>query len=100
MTAFSLTWQADLRLAILQVLAADEGGGMNDLVLRMHLERFRRAPSLAELRDELAWLAATEQCLVKLEMVGSSTVKARITARGEDCAQGRTVVSGVLRPTS
>ena len=96
MSGFSPLRQADLRLAILQVLAEDTGSE-NDAILRTWLARVGHTPSVRQLRDELAWLAG-ERCL-RLSPVGASgAVRATLTTRGDDVAHGRETVPGVLRP--
>ena len=93
---FGADLAGDLRLAILQVLAADDVGEQNAPVLRAHLERYGHRVGRGRLADEAAWLEGER--LVSLGVVGSRTLKLRITSRGEDVAAGRATVAGVARP--
>ena len=81
----------DLRLAILQLLAA--GGSSNEVVLAEALAASGvRRPSAARLRAELESLA--EAGLLHLTTV----LAVGPTERGEDVAAGRATASGVRRP--
>lgn len=86
---------ADIRLAVLQILAQDPGYGANEMVLRQALAALGHHVSRERLRTDLSWLA--EQSLVALTDV-SGVVVARLTGRGDDAAAGRAVVPGVRRP--
>lgn len=99
MSAFGELRTAHLRLLVLQALAADEGGGMNDSILRMHLERIGPEVSIGAVRDALAWLSEPGRAAVRCApLPGTSIVKSWITAYGEDLARGRAALAGVLRP--
>ena len=86
---------ADIRLAVLQILAQDPGYDANEMVLRQALAALGHQISRDRLRSELAWL--DEQRLISTVDVGGVAV-ARLTGRGEDVAGGRSVVPGVRRP--
>jgi Fe2+ or Zn2+ uptake regulation protein len=86
---------ADIRLAVLQILAQDAGYAHNEMVLRAALRELGHAVSRDRMRTELHWLS--EQLLVTLADAGGVVV-ARLTDRGEDVAGGRSVVPGVRRP--
>ena len=96
MSGFGGLHDADLRLAILQVLDADRGEE-NDLILAAHLERYGHKPSTRQLRDTLAGLA--EQRCVRLKALGSGgAVRASLTTKGADVARGRESVPGIAHP--
>lgn len=86
--------EADIRLAILQVLEEDPDYSHNERILQGALERVGHSISGDRLRTELRWLE--EQGLVTIEDVGLYVVK--LTRRGEDIALGRARVDGVARP--
>ena len=87
---------AAIRLAILETLAADDTGEMNAAILREHLGRHGRRVGRERLADEAAWLEGER--LVTLGVVGSRTLKIRITSRGKDVVDGLTTVEGVALP--
>ena len=96
MSGFRGLHDADLRLAILQVLDADRGEE-NDLILATHLERYGHTPGTQRLRDELAWLS--EHRCVRLAPLGSGgAVRAALTTKGADVARGREQVPGIRHP--
>ncbi|MCJ8285117.1 ArsR family transcriptional regulator [Halomonas sp.] len=86
---------ADQRMVVLQALEEDPGYSHNEGVLRSVLGTFGHQVSRDSLRTELAWLA--EQGLITLSDAGGVQV-ARLTARGQDVAQGHARVPGVARP--
>ena len=94
MSAFSQAYQADLRLAILELLAAAEVETTLP-ILRASLEAVTaHEPSLDQLAAEARWLK--ERGLVTLQAQGAAVSAAAITARGEDVATGREKVGGVM----
>ena len=95
MTSFRKFATEHLRLAVLQVLAADADYAHNELVLSSALEQLGHGVSRDQLRTELAWLA--EQGLVSIEDVSGIRV-ARLLSRGQDVAKGVARVPGVARP--
>ena len=95
MTAFSERHAADLRLAVLQVLAA-AGLETNVPILRAAVEEATHRPAASLLRQELAWL--DERGLVTRRAIGASVAAATITERGEDVALGRERIAGVAVP--
>lgn len=84
----------DQRRIILATLEGDPAYSHNEQILRASLEHWGHTVSRDALRTELNWLA--EQGLVTL--AGETVWTARLTARGEDTALGRTRVPGVARP--
>ena len=95
MTSFRKFATEHLRLAVLQILAADADYAHNELVLSSALEQLGHGVSRDQLRTELAWLA--EQGLVSIEDVSGIRV-ARLLSRGQDVAKGVARVPGVARP--
>ena len=95
MTSFRKFATEHLRLAVLQILAADADYAHNELVLSSALEQLGHGVSRDNLRTELAWLA--EQGLVSIEDVSGIRV-ARLLSRGQDVAKGVARVPGVARP--
>ena len=95
MTSFRKFATEHLRLAVLQILAADADYAHNELVLSSALEQLGHGVSRDNLRTELAWLA--EQGLVSIEDVSGIRV-ARLLSRGQDVARGVARVPGVARP--
>ena len=86
----------DQRLRILQALEQDAGYSHNEHVLRAVLASVGHNISRDVMRGHLSWLE--EQGLIELEHAGSTCV-AKLKARGEDVALGRTVVPGIARRT-
>ncbi len=86
----------EIRLTILQLLAQDAGYDLNETILGKLVNEFGYQLSKDALRTHLAWLA--EQGLVIIKTVAEYLQVARLTARGNDTAQGRAVVPGVARP--
>ena len=82
------------RLALLQVLAEASEYSHNETVLRLALGELGLAVSRDRLRTQLNWLA--EQDLLQVQDV-SGLLVARLTARGEDVAHGRSRTPGVAR---
>ncbi len=95
MNAFEKMVQADMRLAVLLVLAEDSDYSHNEYVLREALRSLGHTVSQDRLRTELSWLA--EQCLIKTDDTAGILV-AKLTPRGKDVATGAAVVPGVKRP--
>ena len=96
MSGFGQLHDADLRLAILQILDASDGRE-NDAILATRLERLGHTPGTQQIRDTLAWLAA-ERCVELAALGASGAVRATLTTRGADVARGRERLAGVLRP--
>jgi len=89
-------FSADIRLRILQVLEDDVDYSHNEDVIRGLLAaRTAHQLSRDRLRTELYWLA--EQGAVSVDDRDNLLV-AKLTARGEDVALGRTRVPGINRP--
>ncbi|MFZ5760957.1 MAG: ArsR family transcriptional regulator [Thermodesulfobacteriota bacterium] len=86
---------AHMRLAILLLLAKDNGFDLNEHLLRDLLRSYGHNLGQDRLRTELSWLA--EQCLVKTADLEGTWV-ARLTNRGLEVTEGRATVPGVKRP--
>lgn len=87
----------DRRLVILRVLLESAGFTANEYILQSMVERFGHVVSGDRIRSDLAWLV--EQSLITVEDVGPVQI-ARLVARGEDVARGRSTVPGVKRPSA
>lgn len=87
--------RADVRLVALRLLAEMPAYRSNSSVLTMALERYGHAVSRDQVKTELRWLE--EQGLVTVEDLDTVFV-ATLTERGQDVANGRTMVPGVKRP--
>ena len=88
----------DRRLSILLILLGSMGYRVNEHLLNTTLEKsFAHCVSADLLRTELAWLQ--EQGVIKVETVNDVQI-AELTRRGQDVAQGRTVVPGIKRPSA
>ena len=92
---FSTHLTEDRRLVVLRVLAESSGYTANEYILKQMLEQFGHVVSSDRVRTDLAWMH--EQQLLTVSQVAYVHI-ARITARGQDVAAGRTVVPGVKRP--
>lgn len=93
----STTHAEHLRLAVLRLLSAEDGGySANDSVLADALPRVGFNVPRDRVRTVIGWLA--EQGLVEVEKLQHLTV-ATITERGLDVAAGRANVPGVKRPS-
>lgn len=95
---FSSIYLADLRLTMLQILAASECEVNVSILKHSIIEVTRHRPSGDEVRAEIAWLA--ERGLVHKRAIGATIEAATITERGEDAATGRAQIHGVLPPDS
>jgi Fe2+ or Zn2+ uptake regulation protein len=87
--------EADRRISILLLLAQDAQGSANELLLQEALPNLGHDPSLDAVRADLAFLADSGLVTI-LDLHG--LMAARLTARGEDVAAGRTTVPGVKKP--
>lgn len=83
------------RCAFLRFLAADADYAMNTSLLQSALESVGHGVSRDCVNADAAWLE--EQGLVLREDLGGIIV-VKITQRGLDVAEGRSVVPGVKRP--
>ncbi len=95
MSAFENLLNEDRRLAILRLLSEDAGVSLNESVLQSCLSALGHTVSRDRVRTDMEWLR--EQGLVTIQEVVSVKV-ATLTGRGEDAAQGKTVIPGVKRP--
>jgi len=86
---------ADMRLAILQILESDAGYSHNENVIRSALHRLGHSISSDSLHSQLGWLS--EMGLVTINDDSGVTV-ATLTTRGQDAALGHASVFGVARP--
>lgn len=85
----------DRRLVILRVLLESAGYTANEYLLHSMVERLGHVVSADRIRTDLSWLK--EQDLLAVDDVAGVFI-AKLLARGEDVARGRTVVPGVKRP--
>ena len=92
---FSTHLTEDRRLVVLRVLAESSGYTANEYIIKQMLEQFGHVVSSDRVRTDLAWMH--EQQLLTVSQVAVVHI-ARITARGQVVAAGRTVVPGVKRP--
>ena len=90
------TMNAEIRLAILQILNQDAGYSINHRIMALALEQ-NRAFSLTDdqIKTHFRWLA--DQELVTVEEVDGLTI-ARLTDSGQSAATGRRKIPGVARP--
>lgn len=86
---------ADQRLVMLKFMANIPGYSANDSILDDVLGQFSHKISRDLVRTHMRWLE--EIGLVKIEELGR-TLKATITQRGVDVANGEAFVEGVKRP--
>lgn len=85
------------RLVILRLLVEVPGFDLNESILQDSLNAYGLDVSRDALRTQLAWL--TEQGLLSLGQVGTTQI-AKLSARGQDVAQGRAHVPGIKRPSA
>lgn len=86
---------ADLRLAVLKIVAEAPGYELGSGMLIAVLEQYGHHVSHDGLATQLAWLA--EQGLITLSTAASVYI-ATLTASGLDVAMGRSLNPGVARP--
>ncbi len=84
----------DQRLVVLRSLI-DFGYSANESIIQDFLEMFGHTVSRDKVRGHFAWLS--EQGLITYEDVLGCYV-AKLTARGQDVAEGRASVPGVKKP--
>lgn len=94
MTSASLQ-QENRRLAILQLLAAEPGYRLNDVILQQLLEQLGYVVPLSLVRAELAWLERLGQ-LTTQELPGCTV--AALLMSGVDTAKGGAYIPGIARP--
>lgn len=87
--------EEDQRLVILMTLAEDSDYSENEYVLSSALDYWRHQISRDKLRNHLTWLK--EQGLIEVDEV-KGVMMAKLTKRGKDVFEGRSVVPGVKRP--
>lgn len=97
MTTFPDFVAEDRRLAVLRLLADQQGYSCNDSVLHDALERLGHQCPRAIVRDDMSWLE--ERQLLKFEIIAGRIWVATLTERGADVAAGRSYVEGVKRPS-
>ena len=96
MADFSSYYVADLRLAILQLLAASKCETNVSILKASIAEATPHQPAGDQVRQELIWL--DERGLVVKRAIGATVSAATITERGEDVAYGRDTVTGIASP--
>ena len=97
--SYSDSTHEDMRLRVLQILAAASSYTVNETALKGTLaETFGHALSRDRLRGEMAWLE--DLGLLVVQKIGGSAAVwlATLSPRGEDCAAGLAPVPGVARP--
>ena len=85
----------DTRLVLLRILVEMPGYRANSSVLSNMLHQLGHSPTRDQVKTELRWLE--EQGLIALEEV-SSVLVCTLKERGQDVAEGRSVVDGVAKP--
>ena len=95
MKSFAEHVAADRRLMTLRLLEQAPDYRGNAFLLQNALAGFGHAVGMDRLATDLSWLA--EQDLVQVESVGGVSI-AKLTQRGLDVAEGRSMVPGVARP--
>lgn len=95
-TDFATHLAEDRRLVILRVLLESAGFTSNEYMLHSMVERLGHVVSSDRIRTDVAWLQ--EQGLVSVDTVADVRI-AKLLARGEDVATGRSEVPGVKRPS-
>ena len=98
MKTFADRLREDRRLVLLRLLSEQPGYRANSSNLHAGLYSLGIVASRDDVTTDLHWLR--EQGLVQLESVPEvpELVIARITARGDDVANGGAIVPGVRRP--
>ncbi len=86
-----------VRLTILRLLAEVPTYSANDSVLNQAVNAMGLSCTRDQLRTNLTWLQ--EQRLVSLILPTPSLIVAELTEAGADVAAGRSIVSGVQRPS-
>lgn len=91
-------WWEHLRLALLRALVSEckDGRGHESLLVDL-TNAVYIAADRDQVRQALVWLH--ERRLVQVDIVAEAMV-ARITERGQDVAEGRSVVAGVKEPSA
>jgi hypothetical protein len=97
MTDYAAHHDSHVRLTLLRLLAGAAEYSANDSVLVEAVRGMGLTSTRDQLRGHLAWLA--EQRLVTLLHPTVTLTVATLTERGEDVATGRSIVSGVARPS-
>lgn len=93
--SFAKIQQEDRRLVILILLLQSDQYSANEHLIRSMLDAWAHNIGRDLMRSELAWLA--EQGLVQVSTLSDLQV-AKLTGRGKDVAEGRTIVPGVKKP--
>lgn len=83
------------RLAILQLLAADDEAATSDRVLQVALKQVQFIVSQDRVKTDLRWLEEQELA-VTANLAG--LLVGNITSRGRDVAGGMAIVDGVAEP--
>lgn len=94
---FAPVHDGHIRLAVLRLLDAQAGYCANDSILTDAVRALGLSVTRDQMRGHLSWL--DEQRLVSRVETGAGLVVATLTDRGADVANGRSVVSGVQRPS-
>lgn len=94
---YSIHFSQHLRIAILKVLNTAPSCRANSSILHSAVDELGLTATRDMIKTELAWLA--EQGLLSTVVLAGDLVVATLTERGQDVADGRTVVPGVRRPS-
>lgn len=86
-----------IRLAALRLLDDQPGYQANDSVLHQAVNALGLPCTRDQIRGHIAWLA--EQRLVTSIEPGNGLIIVTLTERGSDVANGRSVTTGVQRPS-
>lgn len=93
--SFSDYLRKDVRLVMLRVLSETPAFRANSSVMANLLHQFGHSVTRDQVKTELRWLE--EQGLLSLEEAGSVLV-ATLQERGQDVAEGRSIIDGIARP--
>lgn len=86
---------AELRLAVLQLLADQSGGSANDAALCEAVNALEHVCSRDRMREVIFWLQSQGALHVLDLRVNSGLVVATLTEKGHDIARGRSRIAGV-----
>ncbi|MBW7862751.1 MAG: ArsR family transcriptional regulator [Rhodocyclaceae bacterium] len=93
--SFSDFLRKDLRLVILRILNDMPAYRANSSVLSNVLHQFGHTATRDQVKAELRWLEEID--CVSIEEAGSVLV-ATLKERGQNAAEGKTVIDGIARP--
>lgn len=94
---FSAVNDEHVRLAVLRLLDEQPNYSANDSVLTQAVEAMGLACTRDQMRGHIQWLESMR--LVTAQQTMATLLVATLTERGGDVAKGRSVISGVQRPS-